>query len=334
MAVVSSNRKAGSAIWVLMGLLIPTVAWWSAPRVVGEHAQAVETTGQGTVHPTNAAVTAVFDVNWPVVDPAVGGGMGQRFLEGELSVRCDGAGTDRVRAVIGVTLTRPHANEGDRAYWNRKTRFPQYASWMPYVWDADEKWLWPNVAYLFTIHGRDREERYGGWDRGHHDDNDFGGILIRKYDAAGEVEHADTREAGPLVSAAWRAVGVKDADRETVAHVARSEEFTVHLADAAAGGKGRIKVWFVYGDFMKFAMPKRWPKVRECNGAAIAFFDIDWSRRPGRAVTLTLSQKTPPPPTGFDWTAWIGRSGPGDTPVATSRLSDRSSNAGLPKEAP
>jgi len=333
MAIVSNNWKAGLALWVLVGLLIPPMTWWSVPRAVGEPAQVIETAGQGTVRPTDDAAIAVFDVNWPVVDPAVGGGTGRQYLEGQLSVRCADAGTDQARAAISITLTRPHASEADRTSWNRKTRFPQYAHWMPYVWDAEEKWLWPNVAYLFTIHGRDREERYGGWDKGHHDDNDFGGILIRKYDATGEVEHADTREGGPLVSAAWRAVGVKDADRETVAHVARSEEFTVHLADGATD-KGRIKLWFVYGDFMKFPLPKRWPKARECNGGTIAFFDIDWSRRANRTVTLTVSQKTPPPPTKFDWNAWIGRSGPDDVPVAASRLSDRGENARLPKEAP
>ena len=49
----------------------------------------------------------------------------------------------------------------------RSWRFPQY-DWMQYVrvWDADHRWLWPNLPYLLRLHGIERVERYGGIDPG------------------------------------------------------------------------------------------------------------------------------------------------------------------------
>ncbi len=43
-------------------------------------------------------------------------------------------------------------------------------------------------------HGKARFERYGGVDPGKGVDNDFAAVLIRAYDATGEVERAAANE--------------------------------------------------------------------------------------------------------------------------------------------
>ena len=96
------------------------------------------------------------------------------------------------------------------------------------LWDVDEKWLWPNLPYLLRVRGQNRIERYGGVDPGKDEDNDFAAVLIRAYDATGEVEKAATKLA-PLVSAEWYPVGVEDVDRQTIVHAARSDDFILPL---------------------------------------------------------------------------------------------------------
>lgn len=276
-----------------------------------------------TVHLRDGAATLRFDVNWPPVDPAEAKRTKVKYLDGEMNVRYDPRGEGDGRLIVGLTLTRPHATDADRKAWNRKTSFPQYKHWMPYVWDSDEQWLWPNLAYLFKLHGMDREDRYGGWDRGHSADNDFGGVLIRKCDPRGRREHSDTKDAGPLVSAGWHEVGVTDADKDTVVHLAASDSFTVHLARKDPPAGGRLKLWFIYGDLMRQRPPATWPTKRECNGATIAFFHIDWELGRGGDPKVAIVQKTPPDHTGFDWAAWIGRASENDVPSGESRLTDR-----------
>ncbi len=275
------------------------------------------------VHLRDGAATLRFDVNWPPVDPAEAKRIGVKYLDGELNVRCGAGGETDGRLIVGLTLSRPHGTDADRTGWNRKTSFPQYRHWMPYVWDSDEKWLWPNLAYLFKLHGIDREERYGGWDPGHNVDNDFAGVLIRKYDARGEREHSDTKDAGPLVSANWHEVGVKDADRDTVVHVTASDRFTVHLARKDPPASGRLKIWFIYGDLMRQRPPATWPTKRECNGATIALFHIDWEFARRGDPKVAIVQKIPPVHTGFDWQAWVGRTSEHGAADGRARLTDR-----------
>lgn len=48
-------------------------------------------------------------------------------------------------------------------------------------------------------------------------------------------------------------------------------------------------------------VPKGWPKSMEYDGGTIAFFHIDWRHQPGEPLGLTITQKAPPEPTGFNW---------------------------------
>lgn len=264
-----------------------------------------------------------FDVRWPLVDPADQKPPTTKvLLTGRLSVEPCKLDTPEARIRIRLTLTRPH-DEAHREFWNESLMYREFG-WMRYVrvWDEDEKWLYPNLAFLFTLHGVDREERYGGWDPGKHVDNDFGAVLIRKYDAAGEKEQADTA-TGPLVSADWHTVGANGAVKRTIAHLAESDVFTVHLAEAEPPYEGRIKVWFVYGDFLGHRVPQSWPKEPEFNGGSIAMFHVDWQYQPGTSFQPVLTQHTPPEHTGFDWREWIGRTEPSEKPMGEARLVDR-----------
>jgi hypothetical protein len=224
--------------------------------------------------------------------------------------------------VIGLTLTRPHEEE-DRARWNGALAYREH-DWMRHVrvWDAERKWLYPNLAYLFKLHGADREERYGGWDPGKDVDNDFGAVLIRRYDAAGGEEHPDTK-GRPLVSAAWHEVGAENADKLTVCHTVKSDDFTVHLTGGEQSNQGRVKVWFVYGDFMGHRVPKGWPDALEFDGGAVAFFRVDWRYAPGEPFSPVAVQEVPPGNTNFDWKRWIARPEKSAKPVAKARLSER-----------
>jgi hypothetical protein len=265
-----------------------------------------------------SARTHAFDITWPLTVPAE-----KPLLRGELSVRGEKLGAADARMVLRVSLVRP-SDEDSRKAWNARTSYPQYR-WMRRVrvWDDRRQWLWPNLAFLLKLHGRDRQERYGGWDPGKDVDNDFGAVLIRKFNAAGTTEHPDTRDAGPLVSANWHTADVKNAGRGTVAHTARSDEFTVHLLKKKPPHEGRIKLWFVYADFMGTPAPKGWPKDLEHRGGALAFFRIDWHYEPGKPLKAVITQKVPPEPTGFDWPNWVGRDEEGMEPIGRPRRTDR-----------
>ena len=269
------------------------------------------------------ARTLDFDVRWPLVDPAEKEPPTTKaLLKGRLTVKPEKLDTPDAQIRIRLTLTRPH-DEEHREFWNESLMYREFG-WMRYVrvWDEDEKWLYPNLAFLFKLHGVDREERYGGWDPGKRVDNDFGAVLIRKYDAAGEEEHPDA--AGrPLVSADWHAVGVASAGKRTVAHRAESDVFTIHLVEGEPPYQGQIKVWFVYGDFMGHRMPESWPKEPEFNGGSIAFFHVDWQYQPGTPFQPVITHQRPPEHTGFDWREWIRRTEPSEKPVGEARLVDR-----------
>lgn len=267
-----------------------------------------------------------------------------KYLRGELNVRAEGLGTPEVRLAIVLTLARP-ANEQSRLEWNRKTAYPQY-KWMPAAWDEKRQWVWPNLAWLFKVHGIDRVERYGGWDPGKEVDNDFGAVLVRKCGADGQ-EYPDTASV-PLVSAEWYPVDATNAGPQTVSHIVRSDGFTIHPAAGAleAPARGRIKVWFVYGDLFDQASrrPDTWPLERTvanqpaqgvAGGGAFAFFRVDWAYSPqGRSLVWSIEQVSPPEPTGFDWARWISRpAGPDrnwhEVAGAKPRLADRNFPTGV-----
>jgi len=280
----------------------------------------------GSVSPSPENRPLGFDVYWPLVDPSEEPSpMRKPLLTGQVTVRPEGLGAPDsrdARMIISLTLTRP-ADEASRRRWNTKLAFPQYR-WMRQLrfWDQEHKWLWPNLAFLFKLHGVDRQDRYGGWDPGHKVDNDFAAVLIRKYDAAGSQEHPDTR-ARPLVSAGWRSVDAENAGRHTVAHVAACEEFTVHLADGRGPHAGRVKVWLIYADFMRRPVPATWPQEPEFDGAAIGFFHIDWRWQPGGPLVAAITQHRPPGHTDFGWREWVCRISGSFEPFGEARLADR-----------
>jgi len=278
--------------------------------------------GKPAIEVADSAETLRFDVHWPLVDPAAEKPRKTRpLLEGWLTVRPERLDTSEARMVIRLTLARPE-DDKHRRFWNASLAYDEY-DWMEYVrvWDNDNQWLYPNLAFLFKLHGTDRIERYGGWDRGNEEDNDFGAVLIRKYGTSGKQEHPDT-DRGPLVSAAWHAVGAEDAGTYTIVHRAQSDEFTIHLVEDEPPYGGRIKVWFVYGDFMGHRAPESWPAELELNGGAIAFFHIDWRYQPGKPFRPVIVQQTPEH-TGFDWSEWVGRKAESEEPLGRAKLMDR-----------
>jgi hypothetical protein len=186
------------------------------------------------------------------------------------------------------------------------------------VWDTNNQWLWPNLPYLLRLYGRERIERYGGWDPGKNVDNDFAAVLIRKYDASG-TELPETQRR-PLVSAEWHPVGLKATDKLSIVHSARSDLFTVHLEDKARAG--RIFVWLVYGDFLGAPVPRDWPKEPEHDGGILAFFQIEW-KHGEQGYTIEAKQQIPRSSTGFDWRRWVARYSFIDQARGTCRLTDR-----------
>lgn len=223
---------------------------------------------------------------------------------------------------LRTTLTRP-SDEAGREFWNSRLAFPEY-DWMRYVrvWDADKRWLWPNLPYLLRLHGTERVERYGGVDPAKGVDNDFAAVLIRKYDVSGREESMDTRRA-PLVAAEWHPVGVTVADKQTIVHVAQSDEFTLHLGRAETGAQGLARVWLIYADFMGARPPQNWPKAPEFAGGILACFEVQWDLKATPADGISIRAVVPKQDTGFDWERWARRTRSSQRPSTTAKLSDR-----------
>ncbi len=276
----------------------------------------------------SAAGAVDFDINWPPRPLAPRTKSRRSLLTGRLNIRGDTSREDDPQILIKLTLTRPHGSEADREFWNAETEFRQYRNWMPYVRGRDaagRQWLWPNLAYLFRARGYDRIDRYGGWDKGHSNDNDFGGILIRKLSDSGSVN-----SAAPLVSADWSSAGTQNAIRTDVVHTAESDTFTLRPDTPTGGACGSARLWFVYGDFMTWRAPwtyaagpmKRRLLKKEYDGGIIVQFRIAWRRCPRRQFKFTITQEIPCDDTHFNWRKWIGRKADWDTPKAEPRLSD------------
>ena len=110
--------------------------------------------------------TCDFAIYWPPADPEKASPQSLKpLLKGTLALdaKAQPSGGTVVRLV--VTLRRPSA-EADRQHWNSVLAYDDIA-WMSKVrvWDAEEKWLWPNLPYLLRLPGQERVERYGGMDQ-------------------------------------------------------------------------------------------------------------------------------------------------------------------------
>ena len=269
-----------------------------------------------------------FDIYWPPRDPQDRKPASKNpLLRGTLDIETKQAAADGDELRLVVTLTRP-SEEADRRFWNSELAFADIA-WMSQVrvWDAEKKWLWPNLPYLLRLPGRERVERYGGMDPGKHVDNDFAAVLIRKYDAAGKTESPDTKQS-PLVSSQWYPEPMANTDGNTVVHTAKSDTFVLHLGGENQTARGRIKVWLIYADFFGARIPRTWPKAREWAGGILAYFEIDWETSPGKACRGIVRHTRPEKSTLFDWDEWVERAPGSDESKAQVRLSDVGGGAG------
>lgn len=262
-----------------------------------------------------------FDVFWPVRDPE-----GPQptdispLLTGKATIRTTNSDHATCVARLTVTIARPNDERG-RAHWNTALAFP-HLDWMEQVrvWDADRKWLWPNLAYLLRLPGRERVERYGGMDPGKHVDNDFAAVLIREFDNQG-IESATTQSM-PLVSAEWHPGDRHSSDRTSVVHTAVSDEFTLHLGRSGRNDRGQCRIWLIYADFLGSRAPRTWPKSREYAGGVLAYFELDWQTEIGRPCAWSLQCRRPPTGTGFDWPKWAVRPANSESTESQPRLSD------------
>ncbi len=269
------------------------------------------------------AQTVKFGVYWPPQNPAVATGPKTRaLLDGAMNLHVENLGLTGWVASIRIVLSRSTDDAG-REFWNSRLAFPEY-DWMSYVrvWDADHRWLWPNLAFLLRLHGTERVGRYGGVDPGKGVDNDFAAVLVRKYDGSGERESEETREA-PLVSAEWHPVGAVNVDRQTVIHTAQSDQFTLHLATPRDESSGRVGVWLIYADFLGSPPPTGWPKEPEYAGGILAFFELRWTTSVAGRPDVRIEQMVPRRATGFDWERWTRRTLASPETHSTAKLSDR-----------
>jgi hypothetical protein len=189
------------------------------------------------------------------------------------------------------------------------------------VWDTDDKWLWPNLSYLLRLHGEERIDRYGGVDPGKGVDNDFAAVLIRKYDASGKFE-SETTKTESLVAAEWYPGEGEPVDGQTIVHIARSDDFTIHLGSAGIADSGKAGIWLIYADFLGARPPRFWPKEPEYAGGILAYFELDWNLAPDGRCEIDCRQRRPTQGTGFDWKEWVALTQISDDPKKTARLSD------------
>jgi hypothetical protein len=188
------------------------------------------------------------------------------------------------------------------------------------VWDADHRWLWPNLPYLLRLPGIERVERYGGVDPVKGVDNDFAAVLIREFDARGQVERQTTKES-PLVSAEWHAADGPAANKSNTIHVAMSDEFSLNLRPLPERQHGIARVWLVYADFMGARLPEAWPKTQEFAGGILAFFEVEWRAEAAGGCEVRFHQLAPRSSTGFNWERWVNRSKASADPKRTAKLS-------------
>lgn len=272
--------------------------------------------------PILQATVEPFAIHWPPKDPnSTETAAKPPLLRGELTVSAEPSVGAPSALNATVTIIRP-ATETDRVYWNETLAFADIP-WMHEVrvWDVDQKWLWPNLPFIFRLPGRERIERYGGVDPGKHVDNDFAAVLIRKFDAGGLEESSETKD-GPLVSAEWHSVEGPRGDGKTVRHNARSEKFVVSFGGPNEPQRGMLKVWLIYADFLGHRPPPTWPRSPEYAGGILAYFEIDWETADG-SLRASVRQLKPTTGTGFNWRAWV-RPGPsGNESTAVFRLSNR-----------
>ena len=297
----------------LVAVLSLTMACSQAPPSSAENVPSAEAAD---------APSAQFGVYWPPQDPAAATATKTRaLLDGLVTLKAQTVAATGWGASIRIVLSRA-PDEAGREFWNARLAFPEY-DWMSYVrvWDTEHRWLWPNLAYLLRLHGKERVERYGGVDPGKGVDNDFAAVLIRKYDASGQIESEETKQA-PLVSAEWHAVGVATSEGQSVVHTAQSDEFTLHLGMPGEVNSGRAGIWLIYADFLGAKPPAAWPKEPEYAGGVLAFFEARWAKSAKGPPEIHIKPMVPRQATGFDWERWALRTLASPDSKRTAKLSN------------
>lgn len=258
----------------------------------------VESTHQSFRFPDPADVREIeFPIYWPP-NAAQRSRSPQSLLNGKLHVSIGRRGGDSVLNVH-AELSRPAA-EPDREYWNRRLAFPEY-DWMSRVrvWDADEKWLWPNLPFLLQAHGVAREERYGGVDPGSGVDNDFAAIVLRPIDGQKPLA-----ESVPQISAQWHAPFSEKTHKSSIVHKAVSGDLQITPANAHQ----TYGVWIIYADFLNSPPPRNWPEEYEFDGGVLAFFKIAIEHDSDQQGSIVEAvHQNPISSTGVDWRDWQAR---------------------------
>lgn len=307
--ILTCSKQVNVVVTTVLGLSLVV-----APEVSAENA----------VTNTPPAGPAQFDfgIFWPPVDPSsTNSPTAKPLLLGQLKCQPEKSSESAWRLRLRVTICRA-TDEAARKHWNSSLAFPDI-DWMRYVrvWDADQRWLWPNLPYLLRLHGAERVERYGGVDPGKGVDNDFAAVLIREYGASGEEERATTRQS-PLVSAEWHPVDAKGVGTSNIVHVAESDEFSLWLPKSADHQQGMARVWLVYADFLGARPPASWPKTPEFAGGILAFFELEWNLSPNDRCMASIRHTAPKQGTGFNWVRWVNQTKASADPNRTARLSN------------
>ncbi|MCX7010693.1 MAG: hypothetical protein NTY53_26185 [Kiritimatiellaeota bacterium] len=152
-------------------------------------------------------------------------------------------------------------------------------------------------------------------------DNDFAAVLMRKFDATGQNESATTKDA-PLVGAEWYPVDATDVDKQSIAHIAQSDEFTLQLGRPEVNGQGRATIWLIYADFLGAPVPKSWPVTPEYAGGILACFEMRWDLSEKRGNEISVRQIVPTHSTGFDWAKWARHTRSLKDSKSTAKLSE------------
>jgi hypothetical protein len=76
----------------------------------------------------------------------------------------------------------------------------------------------------------------------------------------------------------------------------------------------------VYADFMGAKPPPNWPQTPEFAGGILAYFEVNWSRKPGGRWQVEARPVTPSRGTGFDWERWVARTKAAADPHSTEKL--------------
>ena len=218
------------------------------------------------------------------------------LLDGVVITQIGHDDVDKPVLVLHVELNRS-SSDAARLRWNRQMEFPEY-EWMSKVrvWDENEQWIWPNLPFLLTAYGEQRQQRYGGVDPGKNVDNDFAAVLVRK-----DSVNKDFADRETFIRAGWNAPPGKPTNKRSIVHRAISDDVRIGLEDETSGS---MHVWIIYADFMDAPLPAKWPSTKEMEGGILSYFQILWERVDSGLMISAVECRRPTETTGFNWDQW------------------------------